>query len=144
MAAILRQMEWSNYYAWLDRHPDVCSILFFSIMKEKGDIFIPPFLRLITICYLFLFLVLKDLFQRYSEGVGNLKGKFDGWNILPLLKCDNSLPGAAGTVSQLFLRHLVIVETQPSDTIYDLRHCGLCSSNPAGYRGIGLGYQLLV
>ena len=55
--------------------------------------------------------VLKDLFQRYSEGLGNLKAQCDGWNIFPLFECDNGLTSAASSIGQLFLCHFVVVET---------------------------------
>ena len=64
-----------------------------------------------------LFLVLKDFLYRHSEGTGNLEGESEGGHVFPLFQGNNGLPGTTNPAGQFLLRHLVMVETQPTNAI---------------------------
>ena len=66
---------------------------------------------------LLLFLVLKDFFKIHTESPGDFEGQLDRRYVLALLQSDDGLAGAADTIRQFLLRHLVMVEAQSPDAI---------------------------
>jgi len=85
---------------------------------------------------LLVFPVLKDIVYRYLESSSDSESKFQGRHILPLLEGDDSLAGAANSIGQFLLRHLVVVETQSPDPVCHLvtRDVILLSDNRSGHR----------
>ena len=59
----------------------------------------------------------EDVFYGQVEDPCNAECQFQRWTVLRFLDGDDGLPGDAYAVGQVFLRHLVMVETQPANVV---------------------------
>jgi hypothetical protein len=67
--------------------------------------------------------ILKHVFERLVEHLGNPKGHLQRWRVLAALDRVHRLPGDADLIGEFLLRHLPVVEPKGSDLIVD---SGLC------------------
>ena len=77
--------------------------LWFDVEEEYGDGLFP--------------LKLKDLFHPQSEGPCHSEGQGQGGHVPSLFQSTHGLARTASQFSQFLLRHLVVLETELSDSV---------------------------